>query len=43
MAEKLGALGGIGKEDFQTLSRGLQASNNPITNVFGYEVTQKKP
>jgi len=42
MAEKLGALGGIGKEDFQTLSRGLQASNNPITNVFGYEVTPEK-
>jgi hypothetical protein len=42
MAERLGALGGIGKEDFQTLSRGLQASNNPITNVFGYDVTPEK-
>ena len=42
MAERLGALGGIGKEDFQVLSEGLKASNNPITNVFGYEVTPEK-
>lgn len=42
MAERIGALGGIGKEDFQTLSQGLQSGNNPITNVFDYQVTPSK-
>ena len=41
----LGGLGGIGnitEEEFGTLSRGLQSTNNPVANVFGYEVTPDK-
>jgi hypothetical protein len=38
MAERIGALGGLGKEDFQTLSQGLQSGNNPIANVYGFDV-----
>ncbi len=38
MAERIGALGGLGKEDFQTLSQGLQSGNNPIANVYGFDI-----
>lgn len=41
----LGGLGGIGNltdEEFGSLSSSLQSTNNPIANVFGYEVTPSK-
>ena len=37
-----GALGNITDEEFGNLSRGLQATNNPIASVFGYDITPEK-
>ena len=40
--DSFGALGNITDEEFGNLSRGLQATNNPIASVFGYDITPEK-